>query len=209
MSDLRKIGDLLSLHAGGALEVEHVGGSAWMRATRAYRLLPPLEPLCWEREPMVNAVPLRRAGHYLERVPSALLWARTSSGGAATKLRAFKPAPDVVIREGATVRYVAFWALQEPLSIDWTERANKRLAKWFNGGEYATAAIDFRFYLPGTIVRLGRGRPLPVEMVKWEVPAQLHRARDVVGRLKDPPTDEQKRELAEKAKARRAKASRA
>lgn len=200
MSDLQRIGSLLALQGAGVLEVQAIGGTYWMRAARAYRLLPPLEQLCWEREPLVNAVPFARAGRYLERVPSSLLWARTRSHAAAAKLRQFKVLPDVVLREGATTRYVAFWALEAPLSAEATLKANRRLAKWLNNGTYADAAADFSFYLPGTIVRQGR-RPLPVELVRFE-PA-LHTARDVVGRLKDPPTDEQKREFADRAKARR------
>ena len=205
MSDLRKIGDLLTLQGAGVLECNHVGGSAWLRACKAYRLVPPLEHLLWEREPMIGVLPLRRAGHYLERVPSSLLWARTHSGAAAAKLRQFRPLPDVVLREGGSVRYVAFWALQEPLSPDLTEQANRRLAKYLNAGQYADAAADFQFFLPGAVVRHGRGRPVPVELTRFE-PA-LHTAREVVGRLKDPPTDEEKRELAVRAKERREKPS--
>lgn len=201
MSDLSKLGQLLALHGAGVLEVNAVGGSHWMRAARAHRLLPPLERLCWEREPMVNVLPFRRAGHYLERVDSSVLWARTHSGAAAAKLRQFRVLPDVVIREGGTNRYVAFWALVDPLAPDLCERANRRLAKYLNAGQYADAAADFTFYLPGTVVRLGRGRPLPVELTRYE-PA-VHSAREVVGHLKDPPTDEERRELAERAKARR------
>lgn len=203
MSDLAKIGDLLSLHGAGVLEVNYVGGSAWMRSARAYRLLPPLEHLLWEREPRVMAVPLRRAGRHLERVDSSLLWVRTTSGAAASKLRSFRPAPDVMIREGSDANYVAFWALSTPLDYEWLERANRRLAKHFNAGGYAQAAVDFTFFLPGTIIRHGRGRSTPVELVKWAVPERLHTAREVVGRLKDPPTDEEKREFAAKAKERR------
>lgn len=201
VSDLAKVGSLLALHGAGVLEVAYVGGSAWFRAAAAHRLLPPLEHLCWEREPVCGVVPLKRAGRYLERVPSSVIWVRTSTGAAAAKLRQFKPMPDVVIREGGSVRYVAFWALAEPLSGEWTEKATRRLAKHFNGGRYADAELGFSFYLPGTVVRLGRGRPLPVELVRFE--AAVHRAGDVVGRMKDPPTDEERRELRDRAKARR------
>lgn len=203
MSDLGKIGDLLALHGAGVLEVNYVGGSAWMRAARAYRLLPPLEQLCWEREPMVTAMPLRRAGRYLERVDSSLLWVRTTSGAAAGKLRSFRPAPDVLLREGSDARYVGFWALERPLDREWLERANARLAKFFNAGNYGDAKADFSFYLPGAIIRHGRARSTPVELVRFEVPDKLHTAREVVGKLKDPPTEEEKLEYARRAKDRR------
>ena len=184
MSDLRKLGQLLALQGAGVLEVTAIGGSYWMRASRAHRLLPPLEHLCWEREPLVNVLPCRRAGRYLERVPSSLLWVRTESGRAASRLRSFRPAPTVVIREGASVRYVAFWALSDPLEGDWLDRANRRLAHALDCPK-KHASTAFTFQLPGTILRAGRSRPLPVELVRYE--PEVLSAREVVGRLREAP----------------------
>jgi hypothetical protein len=136
-----------------------------MRAGKAYRLLPPLEHLLWEREPQVTAVPLARPGRYLERVPSALLWARTVSGKQAQALRNFRPAPAVVIREGS--RYTAFWALSHALSRDGTLRGNRRIAKRL-GTPYTACDTAFAFSLPGAVLREGRGRSTPVELVRYE-----------------------------------------
>lgn len=200
--DLAKVADLLSLNALGVYEVNTVGGEISLLPRFLHRTLPGLEHLTWEREPTVNVVPLR---NQVERfyADSAILWARTESGEAASKLRTFKPLPDVVVREGGSVRYVAFWALSDVLRPYEVEDANKRLAKYLNGGKYATAGVDFRFYLPGTILRVGRkrGHELPVELVRFE-PA-VHSREDVVGRLPDPPTDEQKREWYEAALERK------
>lgn len=190
MSDLQRVGALLSLHGAGVLEVNAVGTNAWMRAARAYRLLPPLERLLWEREPQIMAVPLRRAGRYLERVPSALLWARTQSAAQAAALRSFRPAPAVVIRTGS--RYTAFWALEYPLTRDGTLRANRRIAKRL-GTPYTSCDVNLSFFLPGAVLRLGRGRPVPVEMPRYE--PELHDVRAIVGHLKDPMSDEERAEL--------------
>lgn len=183
-SDLRKIGALLSYHGAGSLEVTAIGGSYWMRARKAYRLLPPLEHLCWEREPLVQALPVVRAGKYLERVPSALLWAATGSGGAVSRLRTFRPLPSVVIREGVTTRYVAFWALEEPPAD--LEHALRKIGHHLGGpNKYAGAKQSFTFHLPGTILRAGRQRPLPVELVRYE--PEIVTAAQVLGRLREPP----------------------
>lgn len=194
MSDLTRVGSLLSLHGAGVLEVNAIGANVWMRAARAYRLLPPLEHLLWEREPQIMAVPLRRAGRYLERVPSSLIWARTRTSRQAAALRSFRPMPDVVIREG--IGYTAFWALTDALTRDGTLRANRRLAKRL-GTPYTACDTSMAFYLPGAVLRSGRGRPVPVELVRYE-PA-VHNVLEIVGRLQDPPSEEQ---IAE-ARARR------
>jgi hypothetical protein len=184
VSDLQKLGQLLSLQGLGFLEVTAIGGSYWMRAGKAHRLLPPLEHLTWEREPLVNVVPLAKPGKYLERVPSSILWVRTETGKAASKLRSFRPAPHVVIREGASVRYVAFWALSDPLEDEWLGRANRRIAHAL-GAPKKHCGDTFAFHLPGTIMRAGRSRPVPVELVRFE-PGVLS-ARQVVGRLREAP----------------------
>lgn len=203
--DLAKIADLLSLNALGVLQVDAIGFSAMLAPRFLRRTLPDLEPLCWEREPSISVVPRKSTDHDLH-APSSIIWARTESGPAAAKLRAFRPLPDVVVREGSTVRYVAFWALLDGLVAYQVEDANKRLAKFLNNGSYATAAADFTFHLPGTIVRVGRrrGHELPVELVRFE-PA-VHTLEAVVGRLPDPPTDIEKRELFEAALERKAMA---
>lgn len=197
MSDLQRLGALLSYAAGGFLEVNAIGTSAWMRAPKAYRLLPPLEHLLWEREPQIMVVPLARAGRYLERVPSPLLWAHTVTAAQAQALRNFRPAPAVTIREGS--RYTAFWALSYALRREGTLRANRRIAKRL-GTPYKSCDTNFGFYLPGAILREGRGRSTPVELVRYE--PELHDVREVVGRLPDPMSDEDRQELIAARKAR-------
>lgn len=184
MSDLRRIADLLALQGQGVFVVEAVGETVWLTARFLRRTLPTLERLLWEREPTINVVPYARAGHYLERVPSSLLWVRTESGESASRLRMFKPAPAVVIREGATNRYVAFWALEKPLTPGWLDIANQRL-RYALHAPRKHASDGFRVVLPGAVLRQGRGRSLPVELVRYE--PELLPARAIVGRLRDAP----------------------
>jgi hypothetical protein len=180
--DLQRLGGLLALQGIGTFEITAVGSSAWLMARNLRRTLPSLEPLCWEREPQIGVVPLAKPGSYLRRVDSSLLWARTDTGGEASALRSFRPAPTVVIRHGGV--YVAFWALWEPLDDDWRLRANKRIAHRL-GAKKKYAGDNFGVPLPGTILRFGRGRPQPVELVRYE--PELRTAREVVGHLREAP----------------------
>lgn len=202
--DLNRVADLLSLQGAGVFVVDAVGAQPWLTARFLRRTLPALEYLLWEREPTITAVPLRRAGKWLERVESSIVWARTGEATQRTKpadqvkrLRNFRPRPSVVLREGGTNRYVAFWALLDPLpDREWLERANKRIA--YNlGTPQKWSGPEFTFHLPGSVVRTKivkkkdqepervACRPYEVELVRFE--PDVVRARDVVGRLKDPP----------------------
>lgn len=196
MKDLEKLAALLALQDTGYFEVQSALGIERVRADNVQVLLPELKQLLWVHEPSINVVPLVKPGEYLARVPSALIWARTQSGPAAERLRRFRPRPALVLRDGASVRYTAFWALEEALSYEHAERANKRLARFFNAGGYGDAAIGFSFWLPGTMLRLGRRQTLPIRLVHYEL--RTCTAREVVGRLKDPPTDEEKRAIFER-----------
>lgn len=196
MTALPNLAALLALHGAGHFEVHSAAGQVSIPTAEIIETLPALGHLLWTAEPSIMAVPLEEAGHYLRRVDSALIWARTASGPAAERLRRFRPVPSLVLREGASVRYTAFWALSEPLSEEWTVRANKRLTKYLNAGGYGDAAIDFTFFLPGSVLRLGRRQPLPIQLAHYAV--ELYTARQVVGRLPDPPTDEEKRERFER-----------
>jgi len=185
VSDLSKVASLLALQGReGFFEVNAINGSTWLTARNLRRCLPPLESLTWELEPQINAVALKRAGRYLERLPSSLLWVRTETGKSASRLRTFHPRPHLVIREGSTVRYVAFWALEDPLSGEWLDRANRRIAHHLAAPK-KHCGDGFRFVLPGTILRADRARPLPVELVSYE--PGLVTAREVVGRLREAP----------------------
>lgn len=183
--DLQRIANLLSLQGIGTFTVNAVGTDVLLTARFLRRTLPALEHLVWEREPVIDVVPTRHAAKYLERVPSSILWVRTDTGKEAAKLRNFRPRPAVVIREGASSRYVAFWALLDPLpDLDWLERANRRLAHHL-GTKKKYAKDSFTFSLPGAVLREGRSRPVPVELVRFE--PEVLRARDVVGKLRDAP----------------------
>lgn len=114
-----------------------------------------------------------------------VLWARVEGKQEAARLRAFRPSPTLVFREGESSRMVGLWVLRRPLRYEPLVRANRRLAhalfapkKW--------SAPEFMFPLPGSCLRDGRRRPVPVH-VEFFDPGGLFTARQVVGALKDAP----------------------
>lgn len=200
-TDLAKIADLLSLNSIGVFNVNALEVDAWISARHLRRDLPGFEELLWEGEPTINVVPYKRAGEEL-LAPSSIIWGRTESKAAADRLRGHKPLPDVVIREGSDARLIAFWALSEDLVAHQVEDANKKIAKLLNQGRYGTADAGFRFPLPGSVLRYGRGSQVPVTLEHWRPGA--HTLEEVVGHLEAPLSDEAKREMWEAAVERKA-----
>jgi hypothetical protein len=117
---------------------------------------------------------------------AAVLWVRTEGKAQAAALKRFRPSPTVVLSEGSTSRKVALWSLDRPWGFEVIERANRRLAyalrtapKW--------SVLEFDFAAPGSCLRAGRARPVPV-VVEWMDARGVYTARQVVGALKEPPS---------------------
>jgi hypothetical protein len=125
---------------------------------------------------------------------SRVLWARSDAKEQAERLLRFKPTPTLVLREGATCRMTALWELRDELNYEWLLRANRRIAHKLFGPKKHTAP-EFEFNAPGTCLRAGRTRPVPIHVERFE-PAALYRPRDVVGRLKEAPDPDAWRERA-------------
>lgn len=117
---------------------------------------------------------------------SNCLWVAGEGGRFSGLLRAFKPRPTLVVREGATTRYAALWALQEPLGATWVERANRRLAAAL-GGRPASARLDFTMRIPGSLIKYGRRSPVRVGATVFP---ELYAPKDVVGHLPEGPDPE-------------------
>lgn len=151
-----------------------------------------LERMCPDREVRLSAGSRWRRG-YGAADRARVLWVRVESRREAENLARFRPAPTLIVREGATHRRVALWSLRQPLSYEWLVRANKRIAhslfaakKW--------AAPEFTLPVPGSCLRLGRARPVPVHLERFE--AVLFSPRDVVGALREAPDPAAWRQLA-------------
>ncbi len=117
---------------------------------------------------------------------AAVLWARVEGKAQVKALERFRPSPTFVVSEGATSRKVALWSLSRPWGFEVVERANRRIA-------YALRAApkwgvpEFDFPAPGSCLRAGRVRPVPV-VFDWFDPRGVYTAREVVGALKEPPS---------------------
>jgi hypothetical protein len=125
-----------------------------------------------------------------------VLWARLDGGKRpANVLRRFRPVPTFVVREGATTRYVALWALREPVK-GWEEhvRWNKRLAHHLGVPKKHAEPDGFYVPLPGSVLRAGRSRPVPVLAAR--VGIETYSVEQVVGRLRDAPDPDSWREAA-------------
>ena len=168
--------------------VEHRNGGPWVRqdfALQERRQYERTVRLALEdRDVLLGAAPRPEPGFgYADR--ASCLWVRTESKAQKAALKAFRPAPTVVLQEGATCRLVALWALAEPLGHDWVLRANKRLAHRL-GSPKKHAALEFEFPAPGSCLRHGRQRPVLIR--DWVNPGlPIYRPRDVVARLRDAP----------------------
>lgn len=113
---------------------------------------------------------------------ASVLWARVESPGGRDALDGFLPAPTLVMAAGA-VR-TALWALTGELTRRESEWLNRRLA-FALGARLKDAAPWFSFSPPGTVLRAGRSKAVPVVVERFS--GELHSARAVAGGLADPP----------------------
>jgi hypothetical protein len=103
------------------------------------------------------------------------------------RLQAFRPAPTIVLREGSSARRTALWLLGERLTYKWADRANRRIAYRLRAVQKHGDPDDLRLPLPGTCLRKDRARPVPVVMEHLDGELRQYRAREIVGKLRDPP----------------------
>lgn len=115
---------------------------------------------------------------------ATVLWARVEGGSQLARARAFRPLPAIALQEGSSTRRVLLWPLRERITATRAETMNKRIA-YALGARQRDGRMDVTFPMPGTFLRVGRGRPTPVVCVRLE--DGWWTAEQVAGRLKDPP----------------------
>lgn len=113
------------------------------------------------------------------------LWAVVEGKEQAAQLARFRPAPGLVLREGASSRRTALWPLRD--SWRWADvlKANKRIAYRLRSVQKWSDPDVMVIPAPGSCLRVGRSRPAPV--VVEALTLEQYGLLDVVGRLKDPP----------------------
>lgn len=145
-----------------------------------------------DRDVLIAAGLRKRAGHgTCDR--ARVLWARVEGKKEAGALARFRPVPSLLLREGATSRMVALWELDRALNYEWVLRANRRIAhKLFAPKKWCD--LEFMFAAPGSCLRAGRSRPVPVRVEDYAI--RRYAPRQVVGGLKEAPDPDAWRERA-------------
>jgi hypothetical protein len=176
---------LLTVGHGWFLMERRGGTSVWVDGQDRDAFVKWADRMAYPGDLEVNAVPLLKRGEDLYHTDSAVLWTRVEDGRALAALKRFPPGPTAVLREGATVRHVALWALEEPLAVSKVARANKRIAHALGpGARKKFCDVNFRLSPPGTVLRR-TSRPVAVHEVGGT--GRVYRWGDVVGRLRDAP----------------------
>src|SRR5688500_3672664 len=109
------------------------------------------------------------------------LWADCDDQTAARLLSAFRPKPSIVVRSGPCGRH-AYWLLDEPLTVDQAEAANRRLAAAVLADAPSTDAA--RILRPPGTLNLKYDPPAPVGLERFR-PERIS-ATAVVGPLPEP-----------------------
>lgn len=117
------------------------------------------------------------------RVPALWVWVE---GSVQTSFAfRFRPLPSVVLRMGAGSRRLLLWALHEAVPAVSVEAANRRLAYALHAPQKWAPPEKLRVPLPGTFLRWGRARPVPVLVSR--VDDVTYTRAQVVSRLREPP----------------------
>lgn len=148
---------------------------------RRFRLL---EALGADREVELFAVPRPRRSVQFAGEASAL-WVRVEGSDQWGRLQRFRPSPTIILREGASSRANALWALDRPLTLGWARRGSERLSHALRAARKHADPDRFVVNPPGSCLREGRSRPVPV--VTHACTDAFYTAREVVGALRDAP----------------------
>lgn len=115
----------------------------------------------------------------------SMLWAVVDGPDQLQRARQFKPHPSLVLQAGAASRRWLFWALEEPVSYFALQAHNRKLAYALRAVQKHGDADSAWFPAPGTCLRRGRARPVPVRVAR--LTTDVFPADSIVGRLKEPP----------------------
>lgn len=113
------------------------------------------------------------------------LWCRIEGKDQQRRAARFRPLPSVVIREGLTTRRWLLWPLRSRESYFDVLEANRRIAYRLRAVQKWADPDKLWIPAPGTCLRVGRARPVPVVVSRLTLDSFDLKA--VVGRLKDPP----------------------
>ena len=160
-------------------------GQVFDRATRLRGLATRAIVLGRRTDVYVGCAPRTRRHGGRDAVARAFaLWADCDGEHAVAALRAFEPAPSIVVASGTGSNCHAYWPLSQPLAGDEVERANRRLA-FALGADPASADAARILRVPSTLSHK-HDPPVVVEAIRLDTDRRLS-AADVTGSLHDPP----------------------
>lgn len=113
------------------------------------------------------------------------LWCRIEGNDQAKRAARFRPLPSVVVREGVTSRRWLIWPLRSRESYFDVLDANRKIAYRLRAMQKYGNPDLFWLPAPGTCLRIGRARPVPIVVSRLTLDA--FDLAQVVGRLKAPP----------------------
>lgn len=121
-----------------------------------------------------------------------VLWCWVEGSDQVWRAGRFRPMPSVVLRMGKGSRRLLLWGLQESVGFQQVAPANRRIAYALHASQKYAEPEMLRVPLPGSFLREGRKKPVPVLMTRLEV--ESFTREQVVGRLRDPPPKDRWRE---------------
>jgi hypothetical protein len=114
---------------------------------------------------------------------SCVLWANIEGTEQERLAKRFRPVPSIVLRIAGTTKRLLLWCLSDPVDAGTVERVNKRIAYALRARQNHSALGDLRLWLPGTLHR--NGRPRPIEVTRLTL--NDFNAGRLAERLREPP----------------------
>lgn len=117
---------------------------------------------------------------------STVLWCWCDSRDSSWRASRFQPAPALVLRFGASAQRLCLWGLREAVPWPSIEPHNGRLSYALRAPRTRCEAEQLRVPMPGTFLRVGRSRPVPVMVTRMEMTGYTR--SQVTSQLKDAPS---------------------
>lgn len=116
---------------------------------------------------------------------ASALWCVVEGTDQVRRAHRFRPLPSIALRAGGSSRRWLIWALEEPVDYFTVAEANRKLAYHLRARQKDGDPDLAWFPAPGSCLRDGRSRPVPVVCARLST--QAFTAQSVTGRLKEPP----------------------
>lgn len=123
---------------------------------------------------------------------ATVLWARIEGKQQLKAAHRFRPLPSIAIQEGA--RRWLIWPVNTWLPYFEVEERNRKIAYRLGATQKYGLPEEFWLPAPGTCMRVGRSRPVPVVCRRLE--PQVFSPDAVTARLKEPPAKDAWRQAA-------------